>query len=513
MKKIRFLFLTILPLFLIGCAWLTATENSTTATTASTTSTPEDETTSTTTETTTTTTTSPSTTTTTTATTTTTTTATTTTTTTTSTVTTTTTSTANEAFVLEDYETIGDAYEQADEVISIPSKGNVKGLVLAIDFSDYPSNGDLVSLADLQTVFNGTSESIPYESVKSYFAISSMNALNLSFDIYGFYRADYSSAHYAADYEEGNPASDLVVEVLDYYNSIIDYTQYDANDDGYLDALYIIYTAPVSFDYGSDLWWAYMDVCVYYDQFDGMEPYYYVFSGTDFFDDGSGDLDARTIIHETGHLLGLEDYYDYDDSDQNNSGGLGGFDMMDNTLGDMNPFSKLLLGWITPTVVTGNGTFRLPKYVEAGEVLLVIPEWRGTIFDEYLLICNYSPEGLYEADKWDLFWTEGVIIYHVDARIGNGFDENSAYWTIFNYNNTDAVHKLIKIIEADEDGDIDRYSLAENSDLFQTGDVLGDTVYPNYVWYQSAWNPMAFTVGVGAKDSSGVWITITRKSE
>jgi M6 family metalloprotease-like protein len=423
-----------------------------------------------------------------------------------------TTPTENEAFVLENYETIGDAYEQAGEVISLPSKGNVKGLVLAIDFSDYPSMGDLVSLADLQTVFNGTSESLPYESVKSYYAISSMNALNLSFDIYGFYRADYSSGHYAADYEEGNPASDLVVEVLDYYDSIIDYTHYDANKDGYLDALYIIYTAPVSFDYGSDLWWAYMDVCVYYDQFDGMEPYYYVFSGTEFFDDGSGDLDARTVIHETGHLLGLDDYYDYDDTDRYNSGGLGGFDMMDNTLGDMNPFSKLLLGWITPTVVTGNGTFRLPKYVETGEVLLVIPEWRGTIFDEYLLICNYSPEGLYEADKWDLFWTEGVIIYHVDARIGNGFDENSAYWTIFNYNNTDSVHKLIKIIEADEDGDIDRYALAENSDLFQAGDILGETVYPNYAWYQSIWNPMDFTFEVGTRDETGVLITIFRES-
>jgi M6 family metalloprotease-like protein len=335
--------------------------------------------------------------------------------------------------------------------------------------------------------------------------------LNLIADVFGFYRADFPSFSYAADFETGNPASDLVVEVLEHYDSILNYSDYDANDDGYIDALYFIYTTPVSFDYGSDLWWAYMDTCVYYDQFDGIEPYYFVFAGTDFFLDTNQEIDSRTVIHETGHLLGLEDYYDYDESDPNdNSGGLGGADMMDNTLGDMNPFSKLLLGWITPTVVIGSGTFVLPEYVEDGDVLLLIDEWNGTIFDEYLLVMYYTPEGLYEEDKYELFYSSGVILYHVDARTGEGFDENSAYWSIFNYNNTDTEHKLIKIIEADKNHNIDLNSYAENTDLFGTGAVFDDNYGSDYGWYRTDFSPMTFEIAIGEVSASSITIDIIR---
>ena len=59
------------------------------------------------------------------------------------------------------------------------------------------------------------------------------------------------------------------------------------------------------------------------------------------YDDNKG-LDSHVLIHETGHMLGLNDYYNtYGDSTYSP---LGGLDMMDGDFGDNNPYSKILLG-------------------------------------------------------------------------------------------------------------------------------------------------------------------------
>ncbi|MDD3106425.1 MAG: M6 family metalloprotease domain-containing protein [Bacilli bacterium] len=383
--------------------------------------------------------------------------------------------------------------------VGIPATGDVKILVFAVDFSDYPSSTSDVSINDIEIAFNGDSSQLNYESLKSYYQISSYGRLSITADIYGFYRASNSASYYEDEYEKlwavdpvtGDwvydevtyPNSDLIYELLDYYDDSIDYSLYDGNKDGYIDGIYIIYTHPVSYSSGSEIWWAYQDYYSYEGStFDGVDPYYYVWSGTEFFTEGDDNINSRTIIHETGHMLGLDDYYDYDDSDEYNSGGLGGADMMDSTIGDQNPFSKLMLGWITPLVVTESMDVDITPFLEDGQVILLIDEWSDTLFDEYLLISYFTPNGLNQDDTDILFDQSGIIIYHVSAKIGSGYDSGSAYYTIFNYNNTDTLHKLIKIIEADMNGDIDNYSLAENSDLFEVGDILGLNIYADYSW-------------------------------
>jgi len=390
------------------------------------------------------------------------------------------------------------------DVVGIPSLGTPKVLVFAVDFSDYPASTSGVTLSDINTVFNGTSSELDYESLKSYYQISSYGKLDITADVFGFYRASHTAAYYESEYEKlwavdpvtgewlyGDdevtyPESDLIFEILQYYDGQIDYSDYDYNNDGCIDGIYIVYTHPVSYSSGSDIWWAYQDVYAYDgDLFDGVEPWYFVWSGTDFMLEGDDNLNARTVIHETGHMLGLDDYYDYYDGDSANSGGLGGADMMDYTVGDHNPFSKMLLGWITPWVVESSMTVDLQPFVDSGEFLLIIDEWNNSIFDEYFLVSFYTPTSLNEADQSYLFTLPGVLIYHISAQIGNGYDDNSYYYSIFNYNNTDTSHKLIKIIEADMNGRIDTEAWAENGDLFQEGDIFGSNVYPTYRWYNN----------------------------
>jgi len=431
----------------------------------------------------------------------------------------------NQPFIPTGYSHLQDRLDY----VGIPSTGDVKILVFAVDFSDAPYYLDEMSIMEIETAFNGQSFETGYESLNSYYTKSSYGMLNITADVFGYYRAEHPASYYETEYEKlyewdeitndyvyGEDEvtyveSDLIFEVLNYYDNQIDYSDYDANQDGYIDGIYMIYTRDVNYNEGSELWWAYQDYYAYYgDEFEGVEPNYFIWSGTDFFTEGNSGLNARTIIHETGHMLGLDDYYDYDESDSYNSGGLGEVDMMDDAMGDHNPASKLLLGWVTPWVVTESMSVDLSTFENSGEVILLIDEWKDTLFDEYLLICFYSPTGLNFKDRYSGFSTSGVLIYHVDARIGSGYDENSAYYTIFNYNNTDTAHKFIDIIEADGRNDIDQGNGATNTDLFQVGMVFRGSIFPNYDWFQAT-QSMNFTIEVTEKTLENVTLKIEYK--
>ena len=274
---------------------------------------------------------------------------------------------------------------------------------------------------------------------------------------------------------------------------MINYDEYDYNQDGYIDSIYFVYTAPVS--YGEsydecDLWWAYTYEYFTedYEYYDNVEADYYVFMGYDFLFEELcyGDnpvyvnINASTIIHETGHLLGLDDYYDYDSS-IGPDGGLGGADMMDSNVGDHNAYSKILLGWINPQVITGTGTIELSSFSLTGEVLIIKKENDNNFFSEYLIIEFYDQTGLNKvfSDGYNLYSENGLKIYHVDADLKTNPDSIT---DITEMNNTDTRYKLISILEADGNNNItsgDGYF--ENGDLYQPGNKLID-----YKWHDKS---------------------------
>ncbi len=419
------------------------------------------------------------------------------------------------------YNTLQDVME-----IGIPSIGTPKVLVFAVDFTDAPASEATVSLTDVNSVFNGTSKQLTFESLNSFYLKSSYGQLDLTADVYGFYTMSHTAEYYEQEFDRfyeidpstGNYYTDtihvestIVQEVLAYYDDQIDYSDYDYNNDGFIDGVYIVYSHDVSFSNGSDLWWAWQTH--YYDAyvegsstFDGVEPNYLCWSGSEFMTHSSDNLDARTVIHETGHMMGLDDYYDYSDADDYNSGGLGRADMMDGAIGDHGPFSKLLLGWINPIVVTSTQTIDLEAYIENGETILIIDEWNNTIFDEYILVSLYTPYGLYTRDKSEYFNDEGIAMYHVCGYIGQGYNSPN-YYTIFNYNNTDSLFKVVKYIEADTSVLISDTGLVDNEDLFNLYDVFGDTLRSDYEWYSG--DPVGFDLEVLSISLSYAELVIT----
>ena len=359
----------------------------------------------------------------------------------------------------------------------LPSIGEPKVLIIPVEFTDYPAPESMKE--DLEVAFFGTSAQTGWESLQSYYYKSSYGKLRITGTVLEPFNTGKKSTYYKynsyADY-------DILKSALEYYDPFINYDDYDYDKDGYIDSIYLIYTKP--YEYSSDLWWAYTYEYFTedYEYYDGVEADYYVFMSYQFLFDKLQGKDVKynseTIIHETGHLFGLDDYYDYE---QNNGpeGGIGGGDMMDYNIGDHNAYSKIILGWITPTIITDESvTINLQSFEKTGECILVCNDWGGTYFSEYYLIDFYTPTGLNEYGKGrdGLFSISGIRIFHIDARLKQ-INEVEDIWTVTKNNNTSSKYRLISLIEADNNGDIDNLEKSSNSDLF-----LENTSFINPLW-------------------------------
>jgi M6 family metalloprotease-like protein len=369
----------------------------------------------------------------------------------------------------------------------MPTTGNVKVLALLISFSDYlPSE----SASTYQSMIfgNGAAANEPYESLHDYYARSSYGQLNIQGDVLGWCTTNQPRSA-VVQTDAGREA--LIKQALSYYDAQgHDFSQYDNNGDGSIDYLIVVWTGPGGA--WNTFWW----------------PYKTLFGDSSYQLDGkrldtySWQPDRPTptgMIHETGHALGLPDYYDYDKS-VGPQGGVGGLDMMDDYWGDHNAFSKLLLGWLTPQVRSGgSGAVTLRPSAEYPDALIVMPGASASDpFREFFLVQNRSRVGN-DAE----IPNDGLLIWHVDARL-----DALGYVA---YDNSYTAHKLLRLMEADGLEDIEKQfrSVADAGDFYVPGSSFGPATSPNSASYAGAvtgvavsgitWagDALAFTAGVG----------------
>ena len=226
----------------------------------------------------------------------------------------------------------------------------------------------------------------------------------------------------------------------------MDLSEYDSNLDGFIDGIWLVYGErnyshkANATDDDVNLLWAY----TFWENnnspvIDNPKANVYCWGSYDFMYEGLSNantmkIDAHTFIHETGHMLGLDDYYDYDEKSTLNPTGC--LDMMDYNIGDHNAYSKFLLGWVEPQVFNfESGLYSLRPFESSGDCLLISTSRNNNIspLEEYLLIEYYTPTGLNEFDsiysytsKYPLLFTQkGVKVYHVDSRLGE-FKKNES---------------------------------------------------------------------------------------
>lgn len=313
----------------------------------------------------------------------------------------------------------------------LPSKGEPRMLILLIDFDDYPARPSDTPEELRERIF-GAGGAFPYESLTAYYRRSSYGRLNIRGDVLGWYRAGLRSE--VPQTREGRDA--LIRTALLSFKDL-DLSRYDNNGDGQVDYFGVIWAGPTG-DWAT-FWWG----CAtrFGDPsfaLNGVGLGSYSWQAAHKSHEPAGaPFSVRTLIHETGHSLGLPDYYDYQPG-TGPDGGLGGFDMMDAAVYDHNCFSKLALGWISPRVAAASAAATLAPSSEAGDCVVVVPAGRlPGFYEEYFLIERRSPGG----NDSGLGHEGGFVVWHVDAR-------RSPEGALL-YNNQTASHKLLKFMEAD----------------------------------------------------------------
>jgi M6 family metalloprotease-like protein len=227
-------------------------------------------------------------------------------------------------------------------------------------------------------------------------------------------------AYYGANTGSGgfdvNPRA-LVNEAVNLANPNVDFSEFDNDNDGVVDGVYVIYAG-----YGeeagasADAIWAHKWGLSPSVQLDGVWISTYSCSAELRGNSGTGLSRIGVICHEFGHVLGAPDYYDTNYGTGGSYTGTGWWDMMAGgswnnggaTPAHHNGYTKWkYYNWTTPQELTISSTFSLKNAVDFPESYIISSQTTN----EFWLLENRQQTG------FDAYLPgHGMIIYHVDEN-------------------------------------------------------------------------------------------------
>jgi len=340
-----------------------------------------------------------------------------------------------------------------------PSVGSPKSLVILVNFSDksfvtstpQPSFNNLLNQSGYN-INGGTG------SARDYFMASSYGKFAPEFDVVGPYNLPKSIASYGANNEFGDdiaPAA-MVVDACAAANAAgLDFSQYDTDNDGILDNVFVYYAGYNEAEGGPEntVWphrW------VVYTSEENADPDYHTYEGTKAsvtFDGkrlydyactselsgsaGSTMCGIGTFCHEFGHVIGMPDYYyTKNDAVKNTLNewsimDYGGYSNEGRTPPLYSTYDRFFLGWLTP------------QEMNSPIDLTLLPIYQGTTEPSntnqqaYLLSAtthnlngaNPTPSEFFMLEYrkktgWDAFLPgEGMLIWHIDYN-QSAWDDN-----------------------------------------------------------------------------------------
>ena len=377
----------------------------------------------------------------------------------------------------------------------MPAEGEVSPIVFTAEFEDYKMPDQFMDKMEKRLFSADTSfKNYPYDSLRSYYYKASGGKLTLSGDMFS-----YCSKKNRSDYDSDDPWNrnhdlygEIFVSWMDYLTAIgkkDNYSLedmlslYDSDNDKVIDGIYIMYAGPQG-EWATQ-WWSY------------RTNFNYKFGNTDYYckqlvflNTHSYNVDAciRTFIHETGHMLGLADYYPYKAPKVNK---MTTFDMMNNNLGEHNGFSKMLLGWLPEKKVKfyfSDSEVTLNPYGGAdGDIAIILPKDEYNtygIYSEFFMAEYYQPVGLDNIPK-GYRTKNGLRLFHVYARLN---DSKTAFIADNRYNQN---IPLISCMDKDYDGHT-KNSYYSNC-LYYKGNEFGPWTAPGSSFYDDWSNSGKYT--------------------
>lgn len=438
---------------------------------------------------------------------------------------------------------------------NLPSTGTQKILVIPVDFQDFQASrlkeGSEDSLTIIENAFFGNESTNQWESVASFYHKSSYGKLNLTGQVSSWFTVDenYQNLKSISGLNKVTTSQRILRKAINWYAQKYDnLSDFDQDQDGYIDAVYLVYAPP--YGEAESLFWAFSSFDLGSPgNLEKPTPNAYAWSSFSFLNNFLNKPDTHTLIHEVGHIFGLDDYYNTryknevvggtteEEKYQFLNGPTGSVDIMDYSLGDHSAYSKMLLNWTRPFYITGEGEITLNSFVQSGEVAIIAPEWNGSAMDEYIAVEYYTPTGLNAFDasgllkKHKLMNEAGLKIYHVDARVGVYSPQNSflGYANDFSeaqlaglgryilkiaHTNTFATtingNILYHLLESNGENSFLLGKVATNKTLFKVGNSFGlpKDPFANFTFH----NGQTLPFGLSIKKINNDQITLTIKS-
>lgn len=350
---------------------------------------------------------------------------------------------------------------QKEKLNNFPTIGEVHSLVILVQFADtkFSTVG-----SDAYQFFNNmlnepgfTYSNGANGSARDFYLNSSNGRFQPQFDVIGPVTLPEKYSYYGANQGSSvdNPArlEQFVREACTLADPLVDFSQYDHNQDGYIDNIYFFYAGKGEADSGDgNAIWPHS---AYYSdmakdaglsetslKLDGVEVGNYTCSneinGTLITPQPAG---IGTFVHEFGHVLGLADHYDV------NYGmttfAPGSFDTMaqasynnnGNTPAAFSAYERACLGWLDLTVLkNGVDTLNVLPDLNDSNKAYMVPVG-GTNDQEYFIMENRQQKG------WDAFIPgHGMLLWHIDYD-AKAWEKNEL--------NITGTHQRLDIVEAD----------------------------------------------------------------
>jgi immune inhibitor A len=296
-----------------------------------------------------------------------------------------------------------------------PLRGTVRVIVVLVDFSDKHMSETQQHYQDLFFALGK-----PKKSVREYYRDVTHGLIDLQGAVVGPFRLPQtlkSYAHGASGMGTASPnAQTMASDAVSAADPQVDFTPYDNDRDGFVDAFIVIHAGPGAEVTGShdDIWshkWVLAEGARTVDQ---TKIYAYLTVPE--------DCKIGVCAHELGHLLfGFPDLYDIDYSSE----GIGNWCLMAGGSwgggGDVpvhpSAWCKANQGWVTVNMVKTNAAITV---IDVKTSHTVHRLWmNGTGGNEYFLIENRQQTG-FDAS----LPAEGLLIWHIDDAQQTNADEN-----------------------------------------------------------------------------------------
>jgi len=376
-------------------------------------------------------------------------------------------------------------------------KGNHRNLVILLRFSDHKDR-ELPSVNDYNVLFNkkgGHPDIAPTGSVRDVYSISSYDQYDLVSTVVGWVDLPETEIYYADGKSGGTTKiEEAFIYALDRVNRVsgFSFSHFDSNDDQLVDSVVFVHSGYGAESGATDctgqkskdrIWSHQWKLSTPWESSSGVSVENY-FTASGLFD-YCGDSIARigTISHEMGHTLGLPDLY-------LGGSGIGSYGLMGNSWGfdgsqhfppPLSPWSKIMVGWLTPNVVSRSGRYTLKPSLTNPQVIKIDEGFRK---HEYLLIEYRKNIGFDEKIP-----KSGLFVYHID-EYASFYKRPGWYgqecWP------ENGNHYRVALLQSDGDYDLEQgNNRGDITDAFGPGDYLGPGgtgkdggPYPNTDSYQ-----------------------------